>query len=120
MPKTIQSPVKRWPGSIILADPLNWPQIITWRNADSAAKKYFEMKDDSGKADLTDPLGYHQELVIGVLACVEKWELGNGFPEKPTLETFPSTPLKTAVRLVQAVSTAIAEVITENDDLPNE
>ena len=33
MSKVITSPVKRWPGSVTLADPLTFPQYAAWRNA---------------------------------------------------------------------------------------
>ncbi len=86
MAKIIESPVKRFPGKIVLSDPLTMPQYMEWVDAANAA----EAEEHPAKK---------QGLYLpGVLACVEKWELA-GIPEHPTVENFPASPAQSSVTI---------------------
>ena len=79
MSRTVTSPVKRWPGTVTLADPLNFPQYIAWKDAIKSAP------DPAADYDR-----YCAALLPGVIACVEVWSLeGIG---TPTPDTFPAVP----------------------------
>jgi hypothetical protein len=82
MSRVIQSPVKKWAGSVTLADPLTFPAFIAWNDAMRDAHQYRATDEKPG-----DYLRYSAAVLPGILACVEKWEL-KGFSPDP----FPATP----------------------------
>lgn len=100
MSKVITSPVKRWPGSVTLADPLTFPQFIAWRDAVRAASEH--------RGDL---LRYSEALLPGVRACVEKWELANFKPDP-----FPATPRQSSDRLLAWLVREINAIASAGDD----
>jgi hypothetical protein len=97
MGKVIPSPVKKWPGTVTLADPLTFPQYIAWRDALQAAQP---LRDDY--------LRYCDALVPGLLACVEKWEL-QGFSAPP----WPATPRDSSDKLLAWLVREIGAVANE-------
>jgi len=107
MSKIIQSPSKRWPGTITLFEPMSYPQLLAWRTAVDAA------------GEQTDAMASHHALIPGVLACVERWELGGDFPTVVTAENFPATPIKVSVSLVGAIAAAVSEILNAEDEYPN-
>jgi hypothetical protein len=82
--RVVSSPVALWPGTVTLAEPLTFPQLIAFKRALLEGKGVREAE------------GLFEEwlyaVLPGILACVEKWELGGGFPSGVTAETFPATP----------------------------
>jgi hypothetical protein len=107
MPKTITSPVKCWPGTIIISEPLSWPQYLAWKRAVQAARDLPEIDEQAGL------------LIGGVCACVEKWELGGSFPAHVSPETWPASPHNAAMRLLGTLVGAIGAVINAEDGDPN-
>jgi hypothetical protein len=86
MSKIIRSTLKRWAGTVTIADPLTLPQAETFQES-------MDLPEEGLK-----PQKYLLELdkirVPGILACVEKWELENfellpdgGLPFSPRLDT---------------------------------
>lgn len=108
MSKTILSPVAKWKGSVVIADPLTFPQSIAFEDAMSKAK---EIGSEGAKAE------YYSALLPGIFACVEKWEL-EGLSQ-PTLENFPSTPRISSARLVAWLANEINALYSEGEELPN-
>ena len=103
MGRVVTSPVKRWAGTVTLADPLTFPQFIAWRDAVLSAQQH-----------AGDSLAYMAALLPGLLACVEKWEL-KGFD--PT--AFPATPRDSSNKLLAFLLreiSAIANEAGEDDD----
>lgn len=86
MSKTITSPVKRWPGTVTISDPLSYPQVFALEDAISARR---QLPDDCSIFQANGA------VVPGILACVEAWNLENFSPDP-----FPATPLNSAGRLV--------------------
>ena len=107
MGKIVQSPVKRWPGQVVISDPLTFPQLLAWRTAIDNAR------------DAGDSVRANAALIPGIIACVEQWQLGGDFPASVTAETFPSSPVRVAVALIGALTDAISAVMIEEDDYPN-
>lgn len=106
MSRQITSPVKRYPGNVLLADPLTFP----------AFQKFVEALDKANAAELQSD--YDAAILPGVIACVERWEIGN-FPEVVTAETFPATPRKASNQIIMWLVREITKLITEADEVPN-
>lgn len=105
--REIPSPVKRWPGKVLLPDFLTFPQFSAFREAlDAASEEPNSLKSD-------------QLLLPGIMACVEKWELNSGFPENVTAQTFPATPLKASVKLIRTLRDELLKIIVEEEEIPN-
>ena len=109
MSKTIVSPVKKWPGSVTISDPLNISQAMAFEEAINGAK-------DSGNPNFTSA-AYCHVLLPGIFACVEKWEL-DGL-EGVTPDTFPGTPKIASASLIAWLTTEISKLYREADEIPN-
>ncbi len=114
MSKVIESKVKHFPGTVTIHQPATWPQYMAWRQAVEAASHGENLS--VAEASFTDDSA--KEMIPGVLAMVEKWELQN-FPASPTEATFPATPRRSIGLLLAWVISEITKVITEDDDYPN-
>lgn len=109
MSRVITSPIKRWPGTVVLSDPLTFPQVFAFEDAIRAVQA--EGKDiNQSRVD--------GMILPGILACVEEWHLEN-IPEHPTIENFPATPPVSRSRLIAWLIESITELYTEADDVPN-
>lgn len=108
MPKTITSPVKRFPGTVVLSDPLTFPQAFAFEDALASVKEARE-GENMGRI--------RYALLPGVLACVEEWHL-TGFPEQPALDNFPSTPRVSVASLIDWLVGEITALYREADEVP--
>ena len=108
MPKIIESPVKKWPGTVTLADPLTFPQFRAWSTAIIGAQEI--QRAEGLQSD------YDAALLPGIIACVETWGLNHGFPAAPTVENFPATPRLSSAKLVAWLVAEIARVANEADE----
>lgn len=102
MGRTITSPVKRWPGTVTLAEPLTFPQFIAWKDAITGAPER-----------AADYARYNAALLPGVCACVERWNLEGLGPLSP--ETFPATPPADADRLLGWLTREINQIVLGAD-----
>lgn len=102
MTRTVTSPVARWPGAVTLKMP-TWDLAARWARA---------VRDTDGELSA---LEYHNGFLPCILAWVEKWELGGGFPAAPTLETFPVKPLGDALQLVGWLTGEINRLLLEDE-----
>jgi len=113
MGKEIISPVKRWPGKVVLFDPMPYPAYNAWTSAieNAQAKRAgITVLDTAVTPELT------QALLPGIFACVEKWNL-TGL-ENVTVATFPAAPRQSAVRLVAWLIGEIVTLINAEDEDP--
>jgi len=106
MPK-LDSPVKRWPGSVTLPEYLTWPQLEAWQQAASEA------------TEATALAARQLAWVRGICAIVSTWEL-TGLPSSMTPESFPATPPKSSVALMGWLIRSISDLLNEVDEIPNE
>ena len=108
MSKHVESPVKRFSGSVELKDPL--PYLVVVR---------FEQAVGTLRADATaKDAGAHFLPVL--LDCAEKWELKN-FPETLTVDNFPGTPRKDSLALIAWLINEVTAIYKGNEDNdPNE
>lgn len=105
MSKVIQSPVKKWPGSITLQDPLLFPAYMQLKTA----------LDDAAVTD--DPQVRMSVTLPGLCACVEKWDLTGLGEVKP--EIFPASPMRASAELFSWVLGEVMALLTEAEEAPN-
>ena len=108
MSRVIDSPVKRWPGRVILPDYLTAPQDAAFEDALAEARNF----DPE-----TQGAHYTNALIPGVLACVEKWEL-EGFPQPITADNFPKTPRQSFAELLAFLIREVTKIY-EDEPVPN-
>ena len=108
MPKRIESPVKKYPGHVILHEPLTFPQVIAYQEAINSVRSVEKITWTRLRFD----------LLSGILPCVKEWHLEN-FPDEPTIDTFPATPLIQAGEVVDWLQREITELLSEEEDIPN-
>ncbi len=109
MSKTITSPVKRWPGTVIISDPLTYPQLITLDDALANLRA-------TAEGDFRNPRA-RVAILPGILACVEEWHLDSDFTPNP----FPATPLKSSAELIFWLAKEITALYEEAEEpTPNE
>jgi hypothetical protein len=95
-----ESPVKRYPGYIIMPDYFSWEQMIAWDEcvARSAAAEGMLPKMKA-QAD-------------GVLLMVGEWHI-TGIPEKP--DSLPASPVRAAAELMGWALGIINGMIVETE-----
>ena len=111
MSKVIISPIERYKGSVVIADPLTIPQA----QAVEAGMTKPET-DAEGKVFLSVIDGLQLPAII---ACVEKWELSN-LPENITADNFPASPRKDSHKLIDWLYSEIQKVYFGELEIPNE
>jgi hypothetical protein len=104
MSKIITSPVKRFPGTVTIADPLTYPQYFAFTEAMRTVTK-------------DDDIAHQEAMALpGILKCVEAWDIPVALPV--TVDNFPSTPRQSVNRLLGWLIGEITRLIYEADD-PN-
>ena len=106
MSRTITSPVKKFPGTVVLADPLTFDQLFAFMDAVEMARGQ-------------EGARVNYAALPGILACVEAWHLV-GIPEGVTLETFPATPPVSIARLVAWLVEELSKAFDEAETIPND
>ena len=127
----IESPVKRWPGTITLPEYLTIPQAMAWEDALEKARDLlpeveFELKED-GSIDaskllpehleylnISNSVKYANEVLPGIKECVLEWNLKDFDPEN-----FPATPRQSRLELMNWLMTEITKLYKEADEVPN-
>lgn len=111
MSKVITSQIKRYQGSVTIADPLTLPQAQLIEAG---------MRPTEGEEGERIWLSTIDEKKLpAVLACVEKWELTN-IPEGVTLQTFPASPRSASHKLIDWIFNEIFAVYIGESEVPNE
>jgi hypothetical protein len=86
MPKKVISPSSRWPGVVVLSDPMTVSQALEFERALRTVSNLSVSKSEL----ITE---FDMAALPAILACVEKWELEgidnppNPFPGSPRLES---------------------------------
>lgn len=109
MTRAFTSPVKRWPGTIALADPLTFPQLLAFEQAVGQAQAVIAREGTQAE--------YDAALLPGLLACVAEWHL-EGLSATLTPETFPAVPRKASNALIAWLSRSVGQLIREDEALP--
>jgi len=124
MPKVIKSPVKHFPGTVTLSDPLTLPQVVKIDECLFNRRHYFEETEVDGERmyTLKDGNFPSQADTVGVAAiveCVDEWALKN-FPNDVTAETFPGSPRGASRELVSWLILEVLKVYNGETEVPNE
>lgn len=121
MSRVITSPVKRWPGTVTIQDPIFLPAYVAWKDAVDEAERLRGTPADGAKmtvADAATSPELARAFLPGICACVEKWDIqGLGSPVTP--ETFPATPRLASIRLLAWLIGSVVEIVTVEEELPN-
>jgi hypothetical protein len=107
--KIVTSPIKRFPGTVTLSDPLTFPQLLAFR----------ESLERASQEDGDNFLASNYAILPGLLACVEEVHL-QGFPEPVTALTFPATPPVSTARLIAWLIGEVNTLMAEAEPDPNE
>ena len=110
MPRLITSPVKRWPGTVTLSDPITLPQYIAWCDAIDDSNRVKQNGSSSGPRRLLAAVG-------GALACVDDWQI-EGLP-RPTAETWPMKPRAACIELANWLFGEVARAMDDEETIPN-
>jgi len=127
MSKVITSPVKKWPGSVTIADPLTVKQAMDIEESLDNANALIpeksgdteeEMKAWKNKvAEVVNSARYLYTLLPGLCGCVEKWELaglGNVTPDN-----FPGSPKVSRALLFSWLMDEVVKLYREAEEIPN-
>lgn len=104
----ITSPVKKWPGTVTLCDPLSLPQVLAIQEANA---EVMALGDD------TVLIKQHNILVPVIMDCVEKWDL-EGMDDPPN--PFPATPLSASRDLANWLMTEVGNLFAEDEEKKSE
>lgn len=113
--KTIESTVKRFPGSVVLPDYLNVIQVRAIEDSFLTADQIEKLEANKTYFVSTDI----ERKLPALLACVRKWSV-TGVPEDPTIETFPSTPIKASSDLIDQIYKELLLLYRGEAEVPNE
>jgi hypothetical protein len=106
MSKKIDSPVKRFPGSMTLSDPLTFPQSIAFAKGIKEAREL----EVNNREDFYE---YVKLAVPAVAVCVESWDIEGVGDLTP--DTFPSTPRDSAPELLGWIVGAVTALFRETE-----
>ncbi len=107
MPKTVTSPVEKFPGKVTLAEPLTMPMVLEF---EKAIAEGLELKDARQSE-------YDMIMVPAICACVEEWNLEGLGDLNP--DTFPGSPRKASAKLVSWLTREITALYRDAEDAPN-
>jgi hypothetical protein len=110
MSKVVSFTSDKWGGTVTFYDPLTMEQEAAWEYAIAA----FQAAREKGGGLSAQNLA----LLPGIIVCVEAWNL-KGFPERITLENFPTRPKDERAKLIAWLVTNITELYMESVDVPN-
>lgn len=108
-----ESPVEQFPGHIILPDFLNVRQVRVFEDA------YFGDPNEAKQKGKRVFISVEDERILPViLDIVQEWHLEN-MPEKPTIETFPMTPVSVGHALISWISKELYKLYVGEVKDPN-
>lgn len=102
----IESPVSEFPGTIELPEYLTLPQVIEYDQAARDSK------------DITDAMQKNLVLLPMIFKITGTWNI-KGIDPKPTMDTFPYTPIIPATMLVSWLHRNIIKIIVGEKTIPN-
>ena len=117
MPKIVTSPVKRFPGTVTLSDPLTYPQYFAMEDAFNEVKRLRETAEENGEE--VSPQRYNATVMAGAVKCVEDHDL-KGVAKPLTADNFPASPGASSMRLAAWLTNEVVAIYTTEQEDPNE
>lgn len=102
----LPSPVKKWPGSVVLPDALTFEQYRAWADAVRAVKA---LGSEALVADVD------AAFVPAIMACVAEWRI----PALASLTdagTLPAAPRQSSNKLIAWLVGLISKLVSEADE----
>ena len=123
MSKRIDSKIARFPGYVVISDPLTIPQTIAFEDAMAAAQEGARKRGDVITVEEKERINtlsphYLHDVLAGVVECVEEWHI-SGFPQNVTADTFPGTPKIATAQLIAWLIGEISGLYSEAEQVPN-
>lgn len=123
--KRIESPSKRWPGHVILHDPLNLAMVFAIEDAQDKAvelepSKFLQRINEQGQTQISVHWSSRSDglIIPAILKCVSEWHLSN-FPEQVNEDSFPATPRKDARELIDWLWGEVNKIYIGEIEVPN-
>jgi hypothetical protein len=108
MGKRIESPVKRYPGHVVIPDYYDFGQLMAW---DDGVSRWPELSENP---TFQQQLEVKQAQAASIIPMIEAWHI-EGIPEKPT--ALPATPIRAAVQLLGWLTGEIGRAILEDETI---
>jgi len=103
--RVCQCPIARWPGEVVIREPLGWPEYLAWQRAVQAGADVIELAGT--QAD------YDAAIAPGLMAVVSEWRLtGCG---APSADGIPATPRKDSAAFVAWLIGEVTRVVLGED-----
>jgi len=110
MTKEITSPVERWAGTVVIADPLTISQA-------RAVEQALNQSDIAeGKIWLST---IDEQQLPAVFACVTEWRI-ESLPKDLTIDNFPASPRGDSHKFIEWIFREIMAVYVGEIKVPNE
>ena len=109
----LESKVEKFPGYVVLPDFLNILQVRALEDSFGDINEERTEKDKRVWISVTD-----EKRLPVILQCVAEWHI-EGLPDKPTIETFPMTPLQPAHELIAQIYGGLTALWT-GEQVPND
>jgi hypothetical protein len=110
MSKIANSPVSRWPGHVVLADPLSWDQYVAFSSAVREVQRLAKREDVT--TEVID-----RTAIAGILPCVEEWRL-QGLPAGEGENRIPATPREASTALIGWLMKELTAIAFDEADIP--
>jgi hypothetical protein len=110
MSKIVVSPVARWPGEVVLPDPLSWDQYQAFVTA-------LRQSGELAKQPGIDVAELDRVLVAGIVPCVEEWRL-SGLPEGQGEDRIPPTPRSASNQLIGWLVAELSAIAFDEVEAP--
>ena len=108
-----QSPVKKFPGYVVLPDFLNVFQVRAFEDA------YFGDPNEAAREGEKVYISVSDEKMLPIFVeLIKEWHI-DGIPENPTVQEVPMTPAKAGHELVAWLSGELFKLYVGETEVPN-
>lgn len=101
MPRVVTCPVARWPGEVVLAEPMSWPQFLAWQRAVMNANEVIKAEGLQSE--------YDAAICLGIAAVVLEWRLSGLNP--PDAHGIPATPRQASNEFISWILREVSAIV---------
>ena len=109
----ITSPVKRFPGTVVMPDFLTLPQVLDFEETEH---QIHELRESDGSVSFTKINAIQLPFILGT---VLEWRI-EGIPAHPTIETFPMSPRVPTAQLLTWIIREVTSLYIGEVEIPND